>query len=242
MVLNKNVSTGDDLWGSPWAELPPGLQVYGIGDICFGYICYSVLAGIMIGDLFPEPEIVCKILSSEQRGAISWILEWIVKSLEGVELHPDADKKASTKVELLSALRFFNSMNKIDKSPPPYIVIWKRLIGAWPSIVNGGCRYALQAHRKFLDQVRILAESKILWNHGRILLCPGSREKLYSSFGVDMELFKDSIWTEPCCNVRGLKRPSSIQPGMLDFNPKTVQTTTTAKFCSVIGRSQRFAT
>ena len=54
-VLNKNVSTGDDLWGLPWAELPPSLQVYGIGDIRFGYICYYLFAGIMIRDLFPEP-------------------------------------------------------------------------------------------------------------------------------------------------------------------------------------------
>ena len=52
-VFNKNVSTGDDLWGIPWAELPPSLQVYGIRDIQFGYICYSVLAGIMMRDVFP---------------------------------------------------------------------------------------------------------------------------------------------------------------------------------------------
>ena len=38
-VLNKIVFTEDDLWGLPWAELPPSLQVYGIGHICFGYIC-----------------------------------------------------------------------------------------------------------------------------------------------------------------------------------------------------------
>ena len=76
-----------------------------------------------------------------------------MKSLEGVELHPDADEKASTRVELLSALRFRNSRNKIDKSPPPYILIWTKLIGGWPSIVNEGCRFMLQARRKFLDQV-----------------------------------------------------------------------------------------
>ena len=52
-ILNKNVSTGDDFWGLPWAELPPSLQVYGIRDIRFGYICYSVLAGIMMRDVFP---------------------------------------------------------------------------------------------------------------------------------------------------------------------------------------------
>ena len=37
-VLNKTVSTGDDLWGLTWADLPPSLQVYGIGDIRLMYI------------------------------------------------------------------------------------------------------------------------------------------------------------------------------------------------------------
>ena len=62
MVLNKNVSTGDDLWGLPWLELPPSLQVYGIGDIQFGYICYSVLVGIIMRDWFPETNSVCRTL------------------------------------------------------------------------------------------------------------------------------------------------------------------------------------
>ena len=118
-VLNKTVSTGDNSWGIPWNELPRSLQVYGIGDIRFGFICFYVLAGILARDLFPEPEIVCKTLKTEQRGAISWILEWILKSLEGVELHQQADKEATTRRELLSALRFRNSRNKVDISPPP---------------------------------------------------------------------------------------------------------------------------
>ena len=41
------------------------------------------------------------------------------------------------------------------------------------NIVNGGCRFALQARYKFIDQVRILARTRILWNHGRVLLSPG---------------------------------------------------------------------
>ena len=28
-VLNKNVSIGDDLWGIPWAELPPSFRSTG---------------------------------------------------------------------------------------------------------------------------------------------------------------------------------------------------------------------
>ena len=58
--------------------------------------CYFVLAGIILRDLFPELDIMCKILKTEQRGAVSLALEWIRKSLEEVELHQDADEKAST--------------------------------------------------------------------------------------------------------------------------------------------------
>ena len=39
-----------------------------------------------------------------------------------MELNPDADEKAQTQEELLSALRFRDSINKLDKSPPPYFV------------------------------------------------------------------------------------------------------------------------
>ena len=178
---------------------------------------------------------MCRTLKTEQFGAVSWVLEWILKSLVGVELHQDADKKSSSQAELLSAMRFRDSRNKIDKNPPPYILIWIKLIGDWPSIVNEGCRFALSARNNIIDQARIL------WNHGRILLCPNPGEILFSTFGVNMDLFQDSLWTEPCSNLKGLKRPASIQPGMLKFNSKTVQASTIAKFCSMTGRSQQFA-
>ena len=38
-----------------------------------------------------------------------------------------------------------------------------------------------------------------------------------------------------------MKHPDTNQPGMLEFNPKTVLISTIAKFCSMIGRSQRFS-
>ena len=56
-----------------------------------------------------------------------------------------------------------------------------------------------------------------------------------------MELLKYSIWTEPSCNVKSLNCHGSIQPGILEFNPKTVQTTAIEKFCSMMGQSQIFA-
>ena len=61
----------------------------------------------MMRDFFPELEKVCNILGTEQQGAVSWILEWIIKSLEGVELHPDADEKASTVVVSTHVSKFW---------------------------------------------------------------------------------------------------------------------------------------
>ena len=60
-------------------------------------------------------------------------------------VHQDADEKSRSRAELLSTLRFPDSRNKIVRSPPQYILIWIRLLGGWPSIVNGGGRFALQA-------------------------------------------------------------------------------------------------
>ena len=151
------------------------------------------VAGIIIRDVVPEPEIVCKTLKTEQGGSVSWILEWITKSQEGVELHQAAAKNASSRAELLAALRFRDSRNKIDKSPPPYILVWIKLQEDWALIVNGGCRFALQARVKFIDQVGILAKTRILWNHGRVLLCPGPGEILYSKFGVNLEPFLGTL-------------------------------------------------
>ena len=123
-VLNKTVSTGDNLWGVPWNDLPPSLQVYGIGDIRFGFICYNVLAGIIIRDLFPEPEIVCKTLKTEQRGAVSWILEWISKSLEGVVLHQQANANGTTRRELLCQLLGSATLGTRLISHPPFILFY----------------------------------------------------------------------------------------------------------------------
>ena len=191
----------------------------------------------MLRDLFPEPEIVCKNLSKEQSRAVRWFLEWLIKNLEGVELHIDADEKAQTRKEMLSALRFQDSRNKLDKSPPPYIVIWTKLIKDGPSIVKRGCRFALQACRKFLDQVRILIKTKILWNYDLILLSPGAGEELCATFGVKTDALEDSVLIEPINGSKGLRRPKPIQTGMLEFNPRVVETFTIEIFCSMMGRS-----
>ena len=47
-ILNKTVSTGDNLWGIRWEMIPASLQCYALGDIRFGFITYNVLAGLLL--------------------------------------------------------------------------------------------------------------------------------------------------------------------------------------------------
>ena len=56
-----------------------------------------------------------------------------------------------------------------------------------------------------------------------------------------MDSFQETIWSEPTSSRRGLKRPASIQGGMLDFNPAKVLFSTISKFCSMNRRIQQLA-
>ena len=128
-------------------------------------------------------------------------------------------------------------MKSTNLPPPPYILVWIKLLGDWPSIVNGGCRFALQARVQFIDQVRILPKTRMLWNHGRVLLCLSPGEILYATFVVNLKPSLGISWTDPCSTSRGLERHRAVQLGILEFSPRTVKTIAIATSCSTLGHS-----
>ena len=44
-ILNKCVSTADNMWGYRWSYIPKALQVYGLGNLKFGHLTFIVLTG-----------------------------------------------------------------------------------------------------------------------------------------------------------------------------------------------------
>ena len=88
-VLNKCVRTGDNKWGYRWSDIPKSLQVYGMGNLKFGHLTFIMFMGILVRDLFLDPDVVCQFLKGNQKHAITWFHEWILKSLEGVEVQED---------------------------------------------------------------------------------------------------------------------------------------------------------
>jgi len=61
-LLRKNVSTGDDYWGVRWQQINESLKCYALGDIQFGFITHNVLARLLLRDVFPDPDVLCKFL------------------------------------------------------------------------------------------------------------------------------------------------------------------------------------
>ena len=58
-LLDKMVSTGDDLWGLKWSIIPDALKCYALVDIKFEFITYNVLAGLLLRDIYPDPDALC---------------------------------------------------------------------------------------------------------------------------------------------------------------------------------------
>ena len=240
-LMNKTVSTGDDLWGLPWDSIPAALQIYGIGDCRFGFLSYNVLAGIILRDLFPDPDIVCRVLECDQKQAVAWFLDWLVTSLEGLEIHAVSEESAVSRQDMLKCLRFRNARGKLEEVHPKYVDIWCQLLGSWPSMVHGGCRFVIQPRLWFLEQIRILRRSKVQWMDGRILKMPDEEDEIYARFGLSVEQIGFQSWRNPVDKVRGLVRPPGINVELLVFDPSVTKNTVIARRCAALGRSQRWA-
>ena len=153
-ILNK--------WSYRWSDIPKSLQVYGLGDLKFGHLTFIVLTGILVRDLFPDPYFVCQFLNGNQWHGITWFYEWILKSVEGVEVQEWNARSAFTRSQMICALRYRDKRSKLSKIPPPWIVLWSRMVGSWPSLTFGGCRFVLQARIWFKDQLRMLQRARIM--------------------------------------------------------------------------------
>ena len=240
-TLNKCSSTGDGKWAYGWSELPESLQVYGIADILFGHMCYSILATILLRDVFPDPEITCKFFNvPDQWFAVAWIQELIAWSLDGVEIHNVDFDKAATREDMILSLRYrYSSESSLMEESPAKVKIWCRLIGNWPSLTNGGCRYLLQARDKFLEQARVLKKSRFKWRLKVTMRELSNGFKAYARFGIPKEIIETCRFSDPAQFHYGLLRPGSCPIPPLYMSPEKVKPATIGKVVKGQERSMK---
>ena len=155
LVFYYSLFSGDGKWSWRWEEIPDSLKVYCLGDLRFGFMTYNVFAVALIRDLFPDPDIILKFLGIvDQFKPVKWILELIMFSLDGVEVHNVDFDAVRSRYEMIQSLRFRYSCDSplIEKSPAR-VLIWGEIIGDWPVITSGGCRFLSQARERFITQV-----------------------------------------------------------------------------------------
>ena len=237
-TLNKCVSTGDGKWAWRWEELPDSLKIYCLGDLRFGFMTYNILTAVLIRDVFPDPDIVLKFLGIvDQIKAVRWILEMVLLSLDGVEVHNVDFDAARTRYEMIKSLRFRYSYDSplMDMSPAR-VLIWCEIIGEWPALTNGGCRFLSHAREWFITQARILKSSGFKWTCGVKMKNINPFFLSYARFGISPHVVHDAEYFESVPAYSGLFRPLSLKSTLSRMNPSTVKPATLSKFARKEGK------
>ena len=221
--------------------IPRSLQCYALGDIKFGFITYNVLAGILLRDLFPDPDVLCKYLEFTQETAVNWFSEFLLFSLEGIEYHQGDEEIAQTREEMIQTLRFRDENGKLCAISPPYIRLWTELLGSWPSLTNRGCRFLLQCRQWLPVQMRALARARIQWSDAREIQFPKESDLVYSRFGLSPEQIGEQSWREPVPGTLRMMRPPGITVGVVNFDMGSIRSSILGRACAGTGRSQRWS-
>ena len=195
----------------------------------------------MLRDLFPDPDVLCRYLDCMQEVAVKWFLEFLLLSLEGMEYHQGDEEIAQTREEMVQTLRFRDENGKLSSVSPPYIRLWSELLGSWPSLTNGGCRYLLQCRQWLPVQMRALARARIQWSDGRVIPSPKESDLIYSRFGLSPEQIGEQSWSEPAPGILRMVRPPGIAVGVVNFDMGTVRSSILGGACAATGRPQRWS-
>ena len=142
---------------------------------------------------------------------------------------------------MIRSLRFRDKRDKLCETSLPYIRLWMELLGSWPAMTNGGCRFLLQCRQWLPVQMRALAKARIQWSDGRMIGYPQESDLQYSRFGLTPEQIGDQTWTEPVTGRLRTMRPPGVTVDLLDFNIATVKSFELGRACAVSGRIQRWS-
>ena len=72
----------------------------------------------------------------------------------------------------------------------------EKILGDWPSITNGGCRFLLQARYHFLHQVEVIMESELTWSNGEKMKTMDEEDTMYLLFGMKPFDLCDIDWSD----------------------------------------------
>ena len=113
---------------------------------------------------------------------------------KGVEVQENDARSAATRSQMICALRYRDERSRLCKTPPPWIILWSRMLGSWTFLTFGGCRFALQARLWFKDQLRMLQRAKIMWDDNLIIQHMSDEMEFAVTYSIPDVYFADKLW------------------------------------------------
>ena len=154
--INVFVRNGDNRWGYPWDQIAGPLQVHALGLLKLAYVSELALVGVLLADTFPDPEVVLDMTGIPLNDFYTWFSRYVISSLSGVGVSAEAQRAATTRKELLLALRLAVDSNLPHVELDHTKRVWSKLMGDWPSVCFGGARFLHSVRSKFDEQFQLL--------------------------------------------------------------------------------------
>lgn len=157
-LINTQAFHADGHWAMHWERLPKEFQLYAIGMIRASYHIFVILMALLLGNFFPEPEIMCSLLELNQEDCIRFLTSFCSYILKNKSPMREGDR--STREKLLGDI---GVSSLVDARLMEQFV---RLIPSWASIPDGGARYLHTARSTALKQYAVIKTTK--FEHGTL--------------------------------------------------------------------------
>ena len=156
-------------------------------------------------------------------------------------LHSDA-RTASSREELVWSIRSHTYDGSLSLELSKLVSMWEELLGYWPSLTSGFCRYLLYARDHFVNQCSALQGTGVTWKK-RIVRPIEEDDLLYLLFGMNRFQLRDVVCGYPLSSDKfGLLRMEGLQDRTLDFDPiRTTDHMVIVEMCCSRQLSQRGA-
>ena len=186
VVMNKISSIADSLWGLPYAQLPKEFKAYAIGDIKVGHLLYVTLFSAMMIEAFPDPDAVCYVTGVTQEIFQRYFAEWLSSALINKVVYEEHVKTATTRRELLSAIRYQTRNGRVSVDVPEKVRQFaERILKGNPTVTYGGPRFLHKAREDFISQFQELKTSKVDFEKDLFSREISAIDKIYLRYGYD---------------------------------------------------------
>ena len=121
-----------------------------------------------------------------------------------------------------------------------YIRLWTELLGLWPSVTNGRCRFLAQCREWYLIQMKCLSRANVSWDNDLVIRLLRESDEEYARFSLTPEQLSIQSWMDHVLRVRGMGRPPRMLGSGLEFYPSTTRSSDIGIRCLELGSSQRW--